>query len=334
MQTAPGVPLRAVVTTVPFAQFDPLPLRMLEEAGIGLSINPIGRRLKAEEVPGVVQGFPVIIAGTEPITAEAMAACPGLKAICRVGIGLDSVDLLAAQRLGIAVSYTPSAPSPAVAELAVGLMLDCLRGVAQADDGLRHGQWQRISGRRLSCCKVGIIGVGRIGRKVIDHLRLAFPGVEILANDLKPDTSIPDVTWVEKDEIYRSCDVVSLHLPLTAVTRDMISTDQLVMMRSDAVLINTARGGIVDEAALADALRRGVILRAAVDVFTEEPYTGELTGIPNVVLTCHMGSMTADCRARMEIEATAEAVRFLKGEPFATPVPDSEYLLARQMAGV
>lgn len=324
---------RAIVTTVPFGAVDTTPLDLLDRAGIELVINPIGRKLKAAEVKDVIAGFPVVIAGTETISAETMAACPDLRAICRVGIGLDSVDLLAARARGIQVSYTPDGPSPAVGELTVGLMIDLLRGVGPADRGLRAGQWVRHSGNRISHSVIGVIGVGRIGRMVIAHLQGGFPGVRILANDLSPDPSLAGVEWVDKETIYREADIVTLHVPLTGETMNMVTTRELGWMRKGSVLVNTARGGIVNEADLATALQSGQSLRAAaIDVFEEEPYKGALAELPNTLLTCHMGSMTVDCRARMEIEATQEAIRFLDGQPFRTPVPEAEYAVAKHLA--
>ena len=125
-------------------------------------------------------------------------------------------------------------------------------------------------------------------------------------------------------------DVISLHLPLTHITRNLIRTEQLLLMKPDAILINTARGGIIHEQELADALRAGHLGGAAIDVFEREPYGGELAGIERCVLTAHMGSMSVDCRTRMEIEATQEAVRFVSGQQLLSPVPPEEYEVQRQ----
>ena len=321
---------RVVVTTVPFGTPERMPLDLLAAAGLELVTNPLNRRLKASEVGQVIAGFPVVIAGTEPITAAAMDVCPDLKAICRVGIGLDSVDLPAARQRGIAVAYTPDGPSPAVAELAVGLIIDLLRGISRADRQLRLGDWTRIAGGRISGSTVGVVGVGRIGRRVIRHLQGGFPGVRILANDPGPDPTLDAVEWVDKETLYRQSDAITLHVPLGPETFNLIGARELSMMKPTAALVNTARGGIVNEADLAQALTNGVIGSAAFDVFSEEPYKGALCQIPNIVLTCHMGSMTRDCRARMEIEATEDAIRFLKGEPLKSPVPEVEYLNAER----
>lgn len=325
------LPRSVLVTTVPFGEADRAPLDMLDACGVELRINPLGRRLREGELAEMIGDCTAVIAGTEPITARVMSAAPNLGLIARVGIGLDSVDLVEARRRGIQVTYTPDAPSAAVAELTIGLMIDLLRGVASADRSMRRGDWQRVMGRRLAESTVGIIGVGRIGKRLIEHLKGGFPGVRLLANDLSPDVAFGlahGVEWVDKDTVYRQAEVVSLHLPLTPETRTLIGARELALLRKDAILINTSRGNMIDESDLAAALRDGRIAGAALDVFEREPYAGELTGLENCVLTCHMGSMSRDCRRRMEIEATMEVVRFFSGESLRSVVPDNEYAMA------
>lgn len=319
---------RVLVTTVPFGEIDRTPLNLLEEAGIEYIINPIGRRLRPEELGDMIGDIDVLIAGTEPITAEVLARAKRLRLISRVGIGLDSVNLQAARARGILVSYTPDAPAPAVAEMTMGVMLSLLRSLAQADRGMRGGVWHRFLGRRLSDVTVGVIGVGRVGKRLIRHLQGFSP--RILANDLIPDYEFGiahHVNWVEKERIYTEADIITLHLPLTPLTHNLIAARELSMMKPDAVLINTARGGMVHEQDLAQALKRGTLAGAALDVFSQEPYAGELVTIENCLLTCHMGSMSRDCRTRMELEATEEAIRFLQDEPLRLLVPETEYLL-------
>jgi len=324
---------KVLITTVPFADRNRLPLELLESAGIAYTINPLGRRLKEHELADMIQDADVVVAGTEPITEGVMARATRLKLISRVGIGLDSVDLLAARRRGIAVSFTPDAPAPAVAELAFGLMLSLLRSVQLANLEIHAGKWQRHMGRRLAEVTVGIIGTGRIGARVLRRIP-AFGTPRVLVNDLKPDLKlVPELKleWVSKDDIYRNADLISLHLPLTAYTRNMIRREQLLLMKPDVLLINTSRGGIINERDLAEVMHAGHIAGAAIDVFEQEPYTGELAGIERCLLTAHMGSMSVDCRARMEIEATEEAVRFLSGEALRSPVPEDEYAMQREM---
>ena len=328
----PGTTGRILITTVPFGEIDREPIRLLEENNLPAVMNPIGRRLKEEELEELIGDYEVLIAGTEPITERALDRAPALRLIARVGIGLDNVPLAAARERGIAVTYTPEAPSAAVAELAIGQMLALLRRTMSADRGMRQGVWHRWIGRRLGSLTVGVIGVGRVGRLVIRHLQGWSP-IRILANDHKVDDEFARLTgcvWTDKETIYREADIISLHVPLTAQTRNMISEDELAMMRPDAILLNTARGGIVDEVALAVALRSRPTFSAAIDVFNQEPYGGELANLENCVVSCHMGSGTRDCRLRMEVEATQEVVRYFRGEPFANPVPEPEYALQIQ----
>lgn len=323
---------KALITTVPFADKDPLPLQLLEKVGIDYLINPIGRKLKEDELAEMVSDFDVLIAGTEQITEKVMINGKNLKLISRVGIGLDSVDLLAAEKRGIHVSYTPDAPAPAVAELTVGMMLTLLRNVHVANSQMHQGLWHRYFGRRISEITIGIIGVGRIGRGVIERLS-SFSPAQILVNDINAKINLSTMPWVRlatKEEIYQQADLISLHVPLTTLTKNMIRYDHLKAMKEDAIVINTSRGGIINEANLAKALKEGHLSGAAIDVFEHEPYDGDLRDIGRCLLTSHMGSMSVDCRIRMEIEATEEAVRFLTGRPLEGLVPQEEYDVQRQ----
>jgi D-3-phosphoglycerate dehydrogenase len=208
-------------------------------------------------------------------------------------------------------------------------MLALLRGTVNADRGMRQGVWNRWVGRRLNGHTIGVIGVGRVGRLVIRLLK-GFQPARILANDLITDDSFAEQTgciWIDKETIFREADIITLHVPLTRQTRYMIGKRELEIMKPDVILINTARGGIVDERALAAALRSRPAFSAAVDVFEEEPYTGELTTLENCLVSCHMASCTRDCRLQMELEAAQEVIRYFRGEPFAMPVPEGEYLL-------
>ena len=315
------------VSTVPFATYDSSPLVQLEQRGIKVLINPLERRLQPDELIRFIGDSEVLIAGTEPITADVMTAARKLKLIARVGVGLDNVDLLAARQNGIQVTYTPDAPAPAVAELAIANMMALLRGVHEANLGLHSGQWHRYMGRRLATVTVGIIGVGRIGKRVVQHLA-NFETSRILANDVnmpKREARLPNVEWVDKEFLFRNSDIVSIHVPLASDTRNLITKRKLLCMQPDAFLINTSRGGIVNERDLFDVLESGHLGGAAVDVFEEEPYRGCLTSTDRVILTCHMGSMTRDCRARMESEATNDAIRHFDGQLLQGLVPEFEY---------
>ena len=326
---------RVLITTVPFAVHNRLPLDLLEGVGVDYVINPIGRRLTEDELAGLAGDAEILIAGTEPITAKVMDAAPHLKLISRVGIGLDNVDLLAARQRGITVSYTPEAPAPAVAELTIGLILSLLRYTHVSNLQMHRGQWERLMGRRIPEVTIGIIGTGRIGSRVLRRLAV-FGSPRILVNDLDPRPNlVPELRleWVGKEQIYREADVISLHLPLTQQTRGMIGRAELEQMKPDALIINTARGGIIDEGDLYEVLKSGHLGGAAIDVFEQEPYAGPLGEIDRCVLTSHMGSMSVDCRSRMEIEASEEAVRYLRGLPLESLVTEDEFASQAQQAG-
>ena len=323
---------KVLITTVPFSEKNRFPLDLLEKNNIDYLVNPLNKKLTEEELFNMVADFDVVIAGTESITKKIMENAPKLKMISRVGIGLDSVDLLTAKDKGIAVSYTPDAPAPAVAELTIGMMLTLLRSVHVSNFQMHLGEWHRYFGRRLSEVTIGIIGVGRIGTGVLEHLQ-GFRNPKILVNDtsIKEDIGKKfNVEWVTKEEIYERSDVISLHLPLTGETKNMIKKDHLLSMKTDAIIINTSRGGIINESDLYGVMQSGHLSGAAIDVFNNEPYNGDLKNIERCLLTAHMGSMSVDCRTRMEIEATEEAVRFLTGKTLKGLVPEEEYEVQRQ----
>ena len=317
---------------MPFGDKNSLPLEMLEKAGIEYQINPLKKKLTENQLAELVSESDVIIAGTEPITEKVMAQSTKLKLISRVGIGLDSVDLIAAKKRGIKVSYTPDAPSPAVAELALGMMLTLLRSVHISNIQIHQGKWHRIFGRRLTEITVGVIGMGRIGTHLLRCIK-GFDTLPVLANDIMPNDELSrefNLKWVTKERIYKEADIISLHLPLTHLTKNMIRREQLLSMKPEAMIINTSRGGIINERDLYDVMVAGHLSGAAIDVFEHEPYTGKLAEIERCLLTAHMGSMSIDCRTQMEVEATEEAIRFLAGELLESEVPQAEYDIQSQ----
>tara|TARA_Y100000588_G_scaffold181458_1_gene195218 strand:- start:1852 stop:2835 length:984 start_codon:yes stop_codon:yes gene_type:complete len=323
---------KALITTSPFGENNRLPLDLLESAGVQYLVNPHKKKLTEDQLYELISDFDVLIAGTEPITDKVMAQAQKLKLISRVGIGLDSVDLCAAKKRGIKVSYTPDAPAPAVAEITLGMMLSLLRSIHVSNQQMRLGKWQRHFGQRLTCATVGIIGVGRIGAHLL-RLMSGFGKISVLANDILPNRELDrefDIKWVNKEKIYKEADVISLHLPLTSLTRSMICRKELLQMKKDAFIINTSRGGIINEIDLYNVMKEGHLGGVAIDVFENEPYRGQLFEIDRCLLTAHMGSMSVDCRSRMEIEATEEAVRFLEGKLLQREVPQSEYEMQLQ----
>ena len=323
---------KVLITTVPFGEVSRAPLDMLESHNINYLINPLNKKLTEDELIKLVYDFDVIIAGTEQISNKVMDKAKNLKMISRVGIGLDSVDLMAAERHGIIVSYTPDAPTPAVSDLTMGLIYSLLRNLHKANIQLHQNKWHRYFGNRLTNCCIGIIGTGRVGSRVIRNLK-ALGCNKIYYYDKKVRLKEEDgeqVVFASKDEIYNISDIISFHLPLDVETKNMITIKEMTLMKRNVLLINTARGGIINEEDLHAALKDKLIMGAAIDVFEQEPYSGKLIEHDNCILTSHMGSMTFDCRARMEIEATEEAIRFITGKKLEGEVPEDEYEAQRK----
>ena len=249
-----------------------------------------------------------LVAGLEPLTGRVLASAPSLRAIARVGIGLDSVDLAAAERLGIEVMNTPDPPARAVAELTLGHILSLLRRISLVDRRLHEGTWSPEMGSLLSGRTVGFIGFGRIGRRLA---RLLEPfEVDILVHD----PAAVDVPYerTDIDDLLARSTVVTLHVPYGPDTHHIIDGARLALMRPDAILVNVARGGLVDEAALADAIGREAIAGAALDCFADEPYRGPLAGMERVQMTAHMGTYARETRDQMEREAATKIVGCLR----------------------
>lgn len=322
---------RIFISTFPFGREDIRPIELLQKSGQDFAINSLNRKLQAEELARLAADADCLVAGTEDLL-PLIQSSSRLRHIARVGIGLDSVPLALCREKGIRVSYTPHAVTPAVAELSIGLMLDATRRITFSDRELRTGGWTRPYGRRLGDSIVGIIGMGKIGGEVA-RLVASFGPREILIYDKRDCTdriskiaeSGASVRQTSIDDILSQGDVVTLHVPLTRQTRRMIAADSLKKMKKTAFLINTSRGGVVDEGDLAVALRESWIAGAAIDVFDREPYHGEFTQLENIVLTQHIASCAYDCRARMEIEAVQDTLRFLEGEALINEVPEEEY---------
>jgi D-3-phosphoglycerate dehydrogenase len=284
----------------------------VERAGFELVLNPHGKRLTEEQVSGFLKDDVVgIVAGLEPLTQAVLAGANGLKVIARCGIGMDNVDLGAAEQLGISVFNTPDAPTRAVAELTLAHMLSLARRVAQSDRALRAGKWQPLMGSLLSFQTVGLVGFGRIGKTV--GRMLSGLGPRLLVYDAAP------VTWthecmrvVSLKELLSGSDIVSLHVPYQADTHHIIDEAALARMKPGALLINAARGGLIDETALLAALKSRHLGGVALDCFESEPYSGPLLECDNVQATAHMGSYAREARAVMEAEACDALMRGLR----------------------
>ena len=277
-------------------------LQKLIGKGFEIVQNPYGRRLTEQEAADLLQtGVVGMIAGLEPLTREVLMAARDLRVISRCGIGMDNVDIAAAGERSILVKNTPDAPAVAVAELTVGLMLNLLRRVSEADRCIRSNRWKKLMGSLLGAQTVGLIGYGRIGGRVASLLK-PF-GSRILVHDTYVNDVDESVELCSLDDIIEHADIISLHIPYDPKIHHFINSQRLNRMKKGALLINASRGGLVDEAALVVALESGQLAGAALDCFEVEPCQGPLSGMDQVVLTAHMGSYAQEARELMEREA-------------------------------
>ncbi len=308
-----------------FAQVDTRPLDILENEGIEYVLNTTGRKLTDLEITELTNGCDVIIAGTEKLDSVVRIS-NSLKLIARIGVGLNSVPLKACKAKNIQVTYTPDAVTDSVAELTMGHMLNSIRHINQLDKAIRNDNWKRILGNTIYQSTIGIVGFGRIARRVRE-LILPFRPSRILINEidkLEIDESSSEILQqqVKLDYLFRESDIITLHIPLTKDTTNLINSASFNVMKNSSFIVNTSRGGIINEDDLYQALVENNLAGAAIDVFENEPYGGKLVELENICLTSHVGSYTDTCRARMELEAVEDVVRFIKGEPLQNAVPD------------
>ncbi len=303
---------RVLISAVPFGEFDQTTLNPLREAELEVVMATHGSR----EYDRGLETAVGIIAGTEPLGINELNRARFLKVISRCGIGLDNIDLQEVQRKGIALKNTPEAPTLAVAEFALALILSSLRNIAKADRAIRRGGWAPEKGELLDGKTVGIVGLGRVGRRLAELLE-PFR-VHLIAFEAAPQEEFVrrhQIVLVRTiDEVFQKSDIVTLHLPLTGDPTHRVGERLLRFMKPRALLINTARGALIDEKALLRALREEWIAGAALDTFDTEPYGGPLVECENVILTSHMASYARESRVRMEKEAVSNLLAELDGE--------------------
>jgi D-3-phosphoglycerate dehydrogenase / 2-oxoglutarate reductase len=278
---------------------------VLAESPLDVRFANQDRPLDEAELMELVRGCEGLIVGVDPVTERVLEAGP-LRVVVKYGSGTDNIDLGAAERLGVKVSSTPGANARSVAELTIALLFALARHVVAHDRAVRAGSWSRLAAIELAGKRLGVVGYGAVGR---DVARLATSlGMDVVAHD--PFVKSDEVKLVGLDDLLASCDAVSLHVPLDDSTRGMIGAKALGRMRSGALLVNTARGGLVDEGALADALLSGRLGGAALDAFAVEPPSGSpLLGLDNVVLSPHAGAATAEATQRTALQAVRQLLR-------------------------
>jgi D-3-phosphoglycerate dehydrogenase len=291
------------------------PFDLLHENDCEVINNPFGRKLTEDEVIELAKDCIGIVAGVEPLTKRVMDALPELRCISRVGVGMDNVDLEYAKSKNIVVVNTPDGPTRSVAELTLAMTMSMLRRVPQAYAVLKNRQWKKQTGNLIFGKTVGIIGLGRIGRMVAKLFRGI--GNTVIGFDPYADkqwAKEKGVSLVPFEEVLSQADVLSLHIPGNKDKTPVIGEGEIEKMKKGAFLVNLSRGGVVDETALYHALKSGKLAGAAVDVFTQEPYSGQLCELDNIILTPHIGSYAKEGKLQMEIDAVNNLIHALKNE--------------------
>ena len=305
--------MKVLTTPRSYGKTDPAVFEMLEKAGLEVIRNETGGILDREAMKRLLADCEGVIVGVDPLDAQVMAAAPRLRAIAKYGVGVDNIDLEAARARGIKVSRTVGANAEAVADYAMTLMLAVARRAAAIDARCRRGDWKKITARDISGGTLGLLGLGAIGRLVARRAQ-GF-GMTVMAYDPFWDEDYARANGIVKaspEEICAQADVISLHLPLTEETRGTIGAPELAQMKPDAILVNTARGGLIDENALLDALAAGRIYGAGVDAFAQEPPEDpRWFTLENVVLGSHCAASTDGAARNMGRMATENLIRDL-----------------------
>ena len=312
---------KILITQSPFSNNGGKALNLLKKNNLSFDFNPFNRIMTEEEMLTLSPIYDIILSGTSSLNKNVINHFNKLKFIARAGIGYDNIDLESATKRNIKVANTPDAPTNAVAEFTIGLILNGLRGISLVDRNIKQAIWKKYFGYSLKNTTIGIIGVNRIGKRVIELLTPFSP--KILAHDIMPDYSFSpslDIEWKSKDEILKNADILSLHIPLTKNTINYIGEKELIKMKDSSMLINTSRGGIINEEALCKELEKGRFSNIALDVFNNEPYSGKLINYSNVILTSHIASATFDAIEAMEMGAVEEIIRFINNKSLKNSV--------------
>jgi D-3-phosphoglycerate dehydrogenase len=294
-------------------QISSKPFELLEANGYEVVRNPFGRKLTKEETINLGKDCVGIVAGVEILDSIVIDSLPNLKCISRVGIGMDNVDILYAENKGITVLNTPNGPTRAVAELTLGLTLSLLRKIPNAHYDLKNRIWKKQTGNLLYEKKVGVLGLGRIGRMVAEMFRSL--GNPVVGYDL-----YPNLEWAKKnnveilslEQLLNQCDIITIHIPGNSDGSPVINQEVLSSLKEGAFLVNVSRGGVIDEEALYKFLTNGKLSAAAIDVFNNEPYSGKFCDLDNVILTPHIGSYAKEGKVKMEVDAVINLINALK----------------------
>ncbi|MBZ4645130.1 MAG: hypothetical protein PWR27_2460 [Petroclostridium sp.] len=301
---------KILITPRSFGKNNSKPIDMLKEKGYEIIMNPYGRIMTQDEMINEIKDVDGVIVGVDPLNSDVLKYARKLKVISKYGVGTDNIDLQYAKANGISVTKTIGANSDAVADYALALMLGVARRILVIDRECRNLNWNKITTVDMWSKTLGLIGLGSIGKGVAK--RASGFNMKVLAYDLFQDTEYAyanGIEYVSLERLLRESDFISLHLPLTSETKNLISYQQFEMMKKTAVLVNTARGGIVDEEALLWALKQNRIWGAGIDVFEKEPPENEeFLKLNNIIIGSHCSASTYEAIENMGIMAVENLI--------------------------
>jgi len=308
---------KVLVTARIFGHLSDDSFDIFKNSGFEQAKNPYrGKGLSENELIELIGGVHGLLTGVDQVTAKVINTADELKIISKFGAGVDNIDVAAATQKGVVVTNAPGMNSDAVADMTFSLILSIARRIPFANDQVRKGNWPLIVGTEICNKTLGLIGLGQIGKRVA--MRAGGFNMKILAYELLPDEQFVQelgIKLVPLNRLLQESDFVSIHVPFTSETKDLIKTEQLEMMKPTAYLINTARGGIVDENALHDALESGEIAGAAFDVFKEEPLREKaLIELDNFIATPHISPFTKEAIENAEKLSAQNIIDVLKGQ--------------------
>ncbi|HTG68008.1 MAG TPA: phosphoglycerate dehydrogenase [Candidatus Udaeobacter sp.] len=305
---------KVMVTPRSFGKGNSQPIDMLREKGCELVLNPYGRILSKQEMAEMIKDVDAVIVGVDPIDQEVLEQAPKLKVISKYGVGTDNIDLNYAREKGIPVTVTAGANKDAVADYTIALMLAAARRMIPIDKGCRQLNWNKITSVDVWGKTLGLIGLGAIGKGVAARAK-GF-NMNIMAYDLMKDEAYAaehQIEYVSLDKLLQNADFISLHLPLTDKTHHIIGAKELASMKETAVIVNTARGGLIHEQALLDALREERIWGAGMDVFEQEPPQDKgFLELDNLVIGSHCAASTYQAIENMGVMAAANVLEYLR----------------------
>ncbi|WP_213818243.1 phosphoglycerate dehydrogenase [Garciella nitratireducens] len=306
---------KVLATAVTFGKINKQPLERLEENGCKVITNPFGRPFTEGEFIKYGHDADAIIVGNDKVTADIIEKCTNLKVIAKHGVGVDAIDIQTANEYGIVVTYAPGSNAEEVADLTFGLMINLARGIISGNEDTKAGRWTKPMGRSFYKKTIGILGLGSIGLACARRGK-GF-GMNILGYDIIQNLKAMElgVQYVSLKDLLQKSDYITLHLPLTDQTKNILNKENLSLVKKDVVIVNTARSQLVDYNALYERLTNGTVRGYATDVYDLEPPKHlPLFDLSNVILTPHIGGTTVESNRRMGETAVDNVLAVLKGE--------------------